>query len=349
MMRLALGVIFLLIVATASAQPAPTTSAGGATTATTPPAPAPPDKDMTVEEAGRRANELVAQGRWAEAAPLAQWVVAEAEHMLGPSHPRFAVLVHDLGVIRLHMGELGAAEALFERAVAIVRRSNADDRSLIRLVAENMAIAATHSGDPAEAKRLGERALAIVEDNLEAGSGAMANALLALGSVFAPRSPHLAARLYRRALVIRRRIDGEQSLSAADAMQRLAHSLRLAGDLEAAEKLLIDVLAIVERERGLAHASYALATRDLADVYVALGEHERAEQRLSKLLANLQSTQDADHPAIAATLYHLGKLLWAERKTSEAREALQRSLAAHEAGNTATTPQAALVLSLIHI
>jgi tetratricopeptide (TPR) repeat protein len=63
------------------------------------------------------------EGRHAEAAPLYRRSAAMWERLLGPSQPRLAVTLHNLGAVCLKLGEADEAERHLERVLAIWQES----------------------------------------------------------------------------------------------------------------------------------------------------------------------------------------------------------------------------------
>jgi tetratricopeptide (TPR) repeat protein len=63
--------------------------------------------------------ELYQQGRYAEAIPVAEKVLAIVEKALGPEHPHVALSLNNLAALYDSLGDYARAEPLFQRALSI--------------------------------------------------------------------------------------------------------------------------------------------------------------------------------------------------------------------------------------
>src|SRR5580700_11430318 len=82
---------------------------------------APPSlaQSRKADELSRRVIELYQAGRYAEAIPLAQQLLAIREKVLGPDHPVVVVALNVLGWLYGNQGRYTEAEPLYKRALAI--------------------------------------------------------------------------------------------------------------------------------------------------------------------------------------------------------------------------------------
>ncbi|MGZ8491593.1 MAG: tetratricopeptide repeat protein, partial [Gemmatirosa sp.] len=81
---------------------------------------------------------LVYQARYDEASPLLERAVAVQARVYGPSHPRVASLLNELGNVALKRGQLDAAEANFGRMRDIYRAVHGDRHYLIGIAVSNL-------------------------------------------------------------------------------------------------------------------------------------------------------------------------------------------------------------------
>jgi len=65
-------------------------------------------------------QELEKQGKYREAIPYAQEVLALAEEEYGPENPDVALVLNDLAALYTEQGRYGEAEKLMKRALAII-------------------------------------------------------------------------------------------------------------------------------------------------------------------------------------------------------------------------------------
>jgi tetratricopeptide (TPR) repeat protein len=70
---------------------------------------------------------LYSQGRYSEAIPLAQRVLASQERTLGPDHPNLAMALNDLAVLYIAQGNYADAEQLLKRTLSIQEKALGPD------------------------------------------------------------------------------------------------------------------------------------------------------------------------------------------------------------------------------
>ncbi len=76
--------------------------------------------DDALKAAFENYQELKEQGRYREAIPYAQEVLAFMEEDYGPEHPNVATSLHDLAALYIYQGRYGEAEKHMKRALAII-------------------------------------------------------------------------------------------------------------------------------------------------------------------------------------------------------------------------------------
>jgi tetratricopeptide (TPR) repeat protein len=103
----------------------------------------------------------VAQGRYAEAEPLAQRSLGIKEKALGPDHPDLAEPLNRLARTYYFQKRYTEAKPLYERALAIVTKSLPADHPLIAKISDNFAAALTRLDCPDEATQWSAKAKAI--------------------------------------------------------------------------------------------------------------------------------------------------------------------------------------------
>ncbi len=117
-------------------------------------------------------NELIAavvahkkQGRYSEAAKVAEEALKVAENTFGPDHPNVATSLYHLAVLYETQGKYAAAEPLYKRVLAIREKALGPDHPLVATALRNMAELYKKTGRVDEAKRLEARAKAIRSRN----------------------------------------------------------------------------------------------------------------------------------------------------------------------------------------
>jgi tetratricopeptide (TPR) repeat protein len=102
--------------------------------------------------------------------------------------------------------------------------------------------------------------------------------------------------------------------------------LRLNGDLEGAEALLRQSLAVHRRTRGDTHAMTATTMHDLALTIGARGDQASAESLFRQAMDVHRRALGDSHPLVAVTLNSLSRVLREQGRDDEAERALQAAL-----------------------
>src|ERR1700689_3024551 len=76
-------------------------------------------QEARLKAANAQAAQLQGQGKYAEAAPIAEQAVQVAEATFGPAHPITSAALSRLGTIYMDMGRYADAEGIFRRALNI--------------------------------------------------------------------------------------------------------------------------------------------------------------------------------------------------------------------------------------
>jgi tetratricopeptide (TPR) repeat protein len=76
-------------------------------------------QSSTADDLNKRVIELYRAGKFAEAVPLAQQVLAIREKAFGPDHPDVATALNNLAVLYENQGRYADAEPLYKRVLAI--------------------------------------------------------------------------------------------------------------------------------------------------------------------------------------------------------------------------------------
>ena len=87
-------------------------------------------------ELEKRVVALYQAGKYAEAIPLAQQVLAIEEKALGPDHPNVAVALNNLAELYTAQGRYADAEPLYKRSLAIYEKTLGPDHPDVAKAAE---------------------------------------------------------------------------------------------------------------------------------------------------------------------------------------------------------------------
>ena len=106
---------------------------------------------------------LYQQGRYSEAAKVAQEALTVAEKTFGPNHHYTATSIDNLGAVYRDQGKYTEAEPLHKRALAIREKAFGPDHPAVAFSLNNLAMLWKSQGKYAEAEPLYKRSLKIVK------------------------------------------------------------------------------------------------------------------------------------------------------------------------------------------
>jgi CHAT domain-containing protein/Tfp pilus assembly protein PilF len=341
------------------------------------------DASISLAQLGDEANalnkklvELYNAGRYADAIPIAQQVVAIAEKALGSDHPEVAATLNNLAVLYRNEGRYSDAEPLYERALAIREKAFGRDHPDVAASLNNLAelynaqgryadaqplyqrllaIAASLNetaklldgqGDYAGAESLFQHALAIVQKVLGRDHPAVANLLNNLATVYQEQGRYAEAEpLFQRALAIVEKAWGRDSPDFAMVLNNLALLYGNQGRYAEAEPLYQQALAIKEKALGNDHRDVAQSLNNLALLCLSEDRYAEAEPLYQRALAIWEKTLGRDHPEVATALNGLAMVYHMQHRYAEAEPLLQRSLAIREKVFGCDHPGVAMSLS----
>jgi tetratricopeptide (TPR) repeat protein len=160
-------------------------------------------------EAGRlkqQVIELHKQGKYSEALPLAEKILAIKEKLLSPDDPVVANSLNDLSALYYEQGKDAQAEPLLRRALAIQEKALGPDHPHVAISLNNSATLHYKHGNYAQAEPLFRRALAIREKALGLDHPKVADSLNKLAMLYQKQGKDAQAEpLFRRAQEIERR------------------------------------------------------------------------------------------------------------------------------------------------
>lgn len=212
---------------------------------------------------GARINALNQAGKYAEALPLAQAMVASLEK--GNDGRELSAALNNLGQVYAGQGRDDLAEPIFKRAIALMEKSLGLDTALIAPELNNLATLYVKQEHFADAEPLFQRALAIYQKAAGPEHPAVATVLNNIGQVDRDLNRDADAEApIKRSLAIREKVLGPDHPDVARSLNNLAglydHQQRYAD----AEPLYRRALAIRERALGLDHPDVVTSTSNLA-------------------------------------------------------------------------------------
>src|SRR5262249_68190 len=288
-------------------------------------------RDRTTE-LNERVIELYSAGRYADAIPIAQRLLALREKALGRDHPDVATPLYYLALLYHHLGRYSEAEPLYQRSLAIFEKVLGRDHQELATLVHYLASLYHDQHRYTDAEPLNQRALAIREKALGRDAPAVAESLNNLGRLYIDQGRgDDAEQSYQRALAIREKTLGPNHPDVATSLNSLGQLYRNQNRHAEAEPLFRRALAIREKALGREHPDVAESLNSLAMLYHD-DQYRRAdaEPLYQRSLAIYEKRFGYDDPRIASLLQNLCKFYYGQGRFAEAESLCQRSLAIRE-------------------
>jgi MYXO-CTERM domain-containing protein len=237
----------------------------------------------------------------------------------------------DLAGTYVTVGDLGRAEPLYARIVAIHEKS--DDESVsFGTALFNLALVLDEKGDISRAEPLYRRSQEIREKHFPPGHIEIARSKLGLGRLLLTKGALSDARpLLLEAFDVWEKTHGAESREVAGPLAVIGELHRKTGALALAETLVTRALAINEKARGADDPSTADSRMSLGRIVETRGDPARAEQLYQRALAAREKTFGKDHPAVADSLFKLAELQRRKGDHASADRGYARAIAVLEA------------------
>jgi CHAT domain-containing protein/Tfp pilus assembly protein PilF len=270
-------------------------------------------------------------GKYDEALPLAEKILALVEKTLGPEHPDVADALLNLANVYYAKGSYAKMETAAQRALTIREKALGPHHLKVALSLNVLAVLHFAKSDYQKAEPLLRRAITIREAVLGAEHAEVADSLNNLAALYSIRGePAQAEPLYQRVLSIREKTVGLDHPLVASTLNNLALLYHARGDYEKAEPLYQRSLSIREKALGPDHPENAQALSNLASLYLDKRDHAKAEQAHQRALAIKEKALGREHPAVADSLNNLALVYQHIGDLERAEPLYQRSLAIKE-------------------
>lgn len=279
---------------------------------------------------GARINALNQAGRYAEALPLAQAMVASLEK--ANEGRELSAALNNLGQVHAGQGRDDLAEPVYKRAIALMEKSLGLDTGLIAPELNNLAALYQRQGRFAEAEPLFKRALAVSEKSLSREHPDVGRALNNLATLYVKQERFAEAEpLFRRALAIYQKAAGPEHPAVATVLNNIGQVDRDLNRDADAEAPIKRSLAIREKVLGPEHPDVARSLNNLAGLYEHQKRYAEAEPLYRRALAIRERALGPDHPDVATSASNLAHSLQATRRAADALPFAQKTLAANRA------------------
>lgn len=274
---------------------------------------------------------LYGAGRYDEALPMAEQVLAIREKMLGVEHLDVASSLNNLANLYADKGDYVKAEILYQRALAIREKVLGPEHPSVAGALDNLALIYADKGSYEKAEPLHQRALAILEKVLGPEHPNVATSCNNLALLYQVKGDFAQAEpLYQRALVIWEKALGPEHPRVAASLHNLGNLLYIKGDYVRAEPLHQRALAIREKALGPEHPDVAGSLSSLAILYSEKGDHVKAEPLYQRALAIWEKALGPEHPSVARVLNRLANHYNEKGDYAKAEPLYQRALAIRE-------------------
>jgi tetratricopeptide (TPR) repeat protein len=276
----------------------------------------------------RQAVALVAKGRYREAQPVLEKVLAIKRQVLGDEDPLTATSYNEVAANLNRQGMYAEAEAGLRTALAIRRQAlgeeHPDTAESYSWVAANLNAQVRY----AEAEAGYRTALAIYRKVLGEEHPDTATAYGNVAGNLAAQGQYAEAEACdRKALAIRRQVLGEGHTRTATSYNNLALNLKVQGRYAEAEAGYRKALTIFRKALGEEHPDTAACCNNLAANLHAQGKYAEAEAGYRTALDIDRQALGEDHPDTATTYNNLAGNLSAQGKYAEAEVVYRKALA----------------------
>jgi CHAT domain-containing protein len=284
--------------------------------------------DLSAQSA--RINALRTAGKYSEALPLAEAMVASLEKT--GNNRNLAAALNNLAQIHADQGRDDQAEPLYTRAIALMEKGTGQGSVEIAPLLNNLAALYQRQSRFTEAEPLFKRALAVREQALSREHPDVGQSLNNLATYYVKQQRHAEAEpLFRRALSIYQKAAGPEHPAVATVLNNIGQVDRdLNRDAEA-EAPIKRSLAIREKVLGPDHPDVARSLNNLAGLYQHQQRHAEAEPLYRRALSIRERAFGPDHPDAATSTSNLADFLQATGRTADALPLAQKTLAANRA------------------
>ena len=278
-----------------------------------------------------QSTQLLQQGRYAEAVPVAIEALKAAEAAFGPNSVWVAADLNNLAQIYDQQGRYAEAEPLFLRAVRIQEKVAGPDDRTVATFLSNIAMLYDNRGRYAEAEPLYLRAVRIHERTAGPDHPDVALDLNNLSVLYHHEGRYAEAEtLCQRALRIDEQALGPDNPNIARDLNNFAALYYDQGKYAAAEPFYQRALSIYEKALGPDHPVVATALSNLASLYMDQGKYEEAEPLYRRAVRIGEKALGPDNPDVAKYLNNLALLYDEEGKKAEAEPLYLRALSVRE-------------------
>jgi CHAT domain-containing protein/tetratricopeptide (TPR) repeat protein len=279
----------------------------------------------------QKAEQVYGEGRYKEAAAIAEGALALAGRTLAADHPDMLTSINNLAAIYLALGRYGEAEPLAKRALDGYERTLGLGHTDTLQSINNLAALYFGQGRYGEAEPLFKRALGGYERLLGNEHSETLKCLSSLAFLYNTQGRYSEAEpIYERALAGFERTVGAAHPDTLTVIDNLAGLYHAQGRYSEAEPLYKRALTARERALGQRHPNTLTSVNNLGFLYQAQGRYSEAEPFYKRALAGYESSLGAAHPSTLQSLNNVAFLYQAQGHYSEAEPLFTRVLVSRE-------------------
>jgi CHAT domain-containing protein/Flp pilus assembly protein TadD len=274
-----------------------------------------------------RVSALEDAGKFGEAIPLAEQLLAGTEAQFGKTHTRTADALKWLAELYREQGRYSEAEPLYKKSLAIYEMTRGASHSDVADVLNSLGVLYVTQGRYLDAEVLYKRSLAIYDNAPGAGNQKIGMTLNNLALLYTTQGRYEdAEHLFKRSLTIWEKI-GVRPLNVAWNLNNLAEVYRRQERFTEAEPLYKRALSILEKRLPAGHPDIAQDLQNLAVLYAQQGRYSDAEPLFKRSLTIFEMSLGASHPYVAGVLNNLGTVYVAQGRYVDTEKVLRKSLA----------------------
>ncbi|HEY7509009.1 MAG TPA: serine/threonine-protein kinase [Vicinamibacteria bacterium] len=274
------------------------------------------------------ADPAEAKGQEITARELLDRGAARIESQLSSQPAVQGELLHTIGSISQSLGRYDQAQALQQRALDLVRRTQGPEHPQVARALQAIASLRLEQGDQRGAEDFSRQALAMRRRLHPQGAVELAASLEFLGNVMMTRARLAEAEtLIREALAMRRQILGPDHPDTAVTLTDLGNLLQAKGDYPGAVAQHREAIRVREAALGPLHPEIANSLIDLGAALLSAGDAVGAERAHRDALAANRRVFGEEHPAVLRSLEHLGATLHSKGDLRGAEATYRHALA----------------------
>ena len=291
-------------------------------------------------------TDLARVGKFNDAIPLAERLVATIETAVGREHQFYATGLTMLADLHGMKGDTAQAETLHGQALGLREKLLGDGHAEVAASLASLANIYVAAARYDDAERALKRVLRIREQALPEKDPNYGFTYVSLGRLdFVRLRFEEAGKLLERALGLFTKHLAPDHIYLSVALNNLAEVRKAQGRYDETEKLLLRALAINEKIHGPRSHLVGPNLNNLADLYRLRGRYDEAETLMRKQLEIVEAALGSEHVTIAVSLNNLALMLTAQGRSEEAVALLLRALSIQEKALVTDHPDVAATLN----